>query len=105
MKFSYTCSDCGEKYAISSQLMVCPACEKRQEPDQPLRGVLDVELSGQTDTGFDVFDLLPVPQQYFPPIPVGNTPLWNPVNLKRRLGFEHLYFKDDGLNPTCSFFK
>lgn len=102
MQFSYLCSDCGQRYAIDPSLTVCPTCEERQAPDQPLLGVLDVELNGQADRDFDVFDLLPVPRQYFPPIPVGNTPLWLPVNLRRRLGFENLYIKDDGLNPTCS---
>jgi len=102
MQFSYRCSDCGQPYTIDPKLTVCPTCAKQQAPDQPLRGVLEVELAGDADKEFDVFDLLPVPRPYFPPIPVGNTPLWQPVNLRRSLGFANLYIKDDGLNPTCS---
>ena len=102
MQFNYRCSDCGQPYTIDPQLTVCPICREQQAPDQPLRGVLEVKLCGNTDKDFDVFDLLPVPRRYFPPIPVGNTPLWRPENLRRSLGFENLYIKDDGLNPTCS---
>jgi threonine synthase len=102
MQFNYRCSDCGQPYTIDPKLTVCPICREQQAPDQPLRGVLDVELSGNAAGKFDVFDLLPVPRHYFPPIPVGNTPLWRPENLRRSLGFKNLYIKDDGLNPTCS---
>ncbi|CAB1060021.1 Threonine synthase (EC [Olavius sp. associated proteobacterium Delta 1] len=102
MQFNYMCSDCGRNYTIDPKLTVCPVCGEQQAPDQPLRGVLDVELSGNAEKDFDVFDLLPVPRHFFPPIPVGNTPLWQPENLRRSLGFENLYIKDDGLNPTGS---
>ena len=102
MQFNYKCSDCAQPYTIDPELTVCPICREQQAPDQPLRGVLEVKLCGNTDKDFDVFDLLPVPRRYFPPIPVGNTPLWRPENLRRSLGFQNLYIKDDGLNPTCS---
>ena len=102
MKFNYKCSDCGQRYVIDPGLTVCPTCREQQVSNQPLRGVLDIELTGRADRDFDVFDLLPVPQRYFPPIPVGNTPLWRPANLRRSLGFDNLFIKDDGLNPTCS---
>ncbi len=102
MQFSYTCSDCGQGYTIQPELTVCPTCREKQMSDQPLQGVLEVELDGQTDRDFDIFDLLPVPRQFFPAIPVGGTPLWQPVNLQHDLGFRNLYIKDDGLNPTCS---
>jgi threonine synthase len=102
MKFSYTCSDCGKAYPIQPELTVCPACQEKQISDQPLQGVLEVELDGKVNPDFDIFDLLPVPQQFFPAIPVGGTPLWQPVNLQQDLGFKNLSIKDDGLNPTCS---
>lgn len=102
MKFSYTCSDCGQSYPIQPEMTVCPACQQKQMPDQPLQGVLEVELEGKADRDFDIFDLLPVPKQFFPAIPVGGTPLWQPVNLQHDLGFKNLTIKDDGLNPTCS---
>jgi threonine synthase len=102
MQFSYTCSDCNEKYSIDPQLTVCPACRNQQAADQPFRGVLEVALEGKLRPNFDIIDLLPVPRAFFPPIPVGNTPLWHPQRLCRSLGFPNLYIKDDGLNPTLS---
>ncbi len=60
-------------------------------------------LSGNLDGPLTVWDLLPVEAAYFPPIPVGNTPLWEPGNLRRSTGFKRLFIKDDGANPTASF--
>ena len=103
MEFRYRCSLCGCAYDIDPALTLCPVCSQGQAADQPLRGILDVELTGTADRDFDVFELLPVEKEYFPPIPVGNTPLWEPLNLRRELRLERLYIKDDGLNPTFSF--
>ncbi len=83
--------------------MVCPVCSSAQKEDQPLAGVLEVRLTGDADSSFDLFDLLPVEKKYFPPIPVGNTPLWEPENIRKRTGFTNLFIKDDGANPTSSF--
>ncbi len=103
MKFDYICSDCGKVYDIRPDLMVCPACAKNQIEDQPLAGVLEVLLTGEADSSFDLFDLLPVEKEFFPPSPVGNTPMWEPENIRKRTGFKKLYIKDDGANPTSSF--
>ena len=103
MEFNYRCSICGASYEITPDHTVCPVCSRSQQKDQPLTGVLEVELHGRVDTQFTVFDLLPVEARFFPPIPVGNTPLWQPENIRRSMGFAHLYIKDDGLNPTSSF--
>ena len=102
MEFIYTCSDCGREYPLAPHLTVCPTCGEGQAADQPLAGVLEVTLQGRAEMDFDTFDLLPVPRNYFPSIPVGRTPLWKPENLRRELGFDQLYIKDEGLNPTCS---
>jgi threonine synthase len=103
MKFRYRCSECGADFEISPGIMVCPHCAADQPPDRPLRGILEVVLEGEADENFRVFDLLPVPERFFPPIPVGNTPLWAPERLRKHLGFPHLSLKDDTLNPTGSF--
>ena len=102
MEFRYRCSECSRRFPIEPQLMVCPECSLAQSPGQPLRGVLEVELAGKIAADWDVVSLLPVEKQFFPPIPVGNTPLWAPQRLRRELDFPGLYIKDDGLNPTCS---
>src|SRR5512136_408510 len=102
MDFSYICSECGRGLAIEPHLMVCPDCSLAQAPDQPLRGVLEVELVGEAPAEWTIPSLLPVEQRFFPPIPVGRTPLWAPARLRRELDFPGLHIKDDGLNPTCS---
>lgn len=102
MEFNYICSECGKNFPIGPEIMVCPDCSPAQEPDQPLRGVLEVQLHGEAEPGADIPDLLPVEREFLPPIPVGNTPLWEPVRVRRKLGLDYLFIKDDGLNPTCS---
>jgi len=108
--FRYRCHLCGREYDPSPELLVCPSCHATQDPKEPLRGVLEVHwdysnLKQRLDAKggqWDVFDLLPVEREFFPPIPVGNTPLWRPLGLWKRLGVEGLYLKDDGANPTGS---
>jgi threonine synthase len=103
MIFKYECSQCDAEYEIVHDLMVCPVCSAAQEPGEPVRGILEVKLTGAVEPDFSIFDMLPVEEKYFPPIPVGNTPLWEPENIRMKTGFEHLYIKDDGVNPTFSF--
>ncbi len=102
MEFRYICSECGRHSPIEPRLMVCPHCSLMQSTDQPLRGVLEVELTGEVPADWDIALLLPVERRFFPPIPVGGTPLWEPRRLRQELDFPGLYIKDDGLNPTCS---
>lgn len=103
MNFNYRCTTCSTSYEIAAKSTVCPICSKQQQKDQPLAGILEVELQGEADANFDIFDLLPIEREYFPPIPVGNSPLWEPENLRQSTGFKNLFIKDDGANPTASF--
>lgn len=82
--------------------MVCPDCSRLQAPDQPLHGILEVEVLGGAPSDWTIGALLPVEARFFPPIPVGNTPLWAPERLRRELEYLGLHIKDDGVNPTCS---
>ena len=102
MDFRYICSECGRRFSIEAGLMVCPQCSLGQASDQPLRGVLEVELVGEAPAQWTVASLLPVESRLFPPIPVGNTPLWAPERLRQEVESPGLHIKDDGLNPTCS---
>lgn len=99
MDCRYICSECGAEYPLTPEVMLCPSCSAEQEAGLPLRGILEVSC-----TGFSPGDemLLPVKAEFFPPIPVGNTPLWEPANLRGETGFSRLYLKDDTLNPTGS---
>ncbi|RLE17198.1 MAG: threonine synthase [Acidobacteria bacterium] len=102
LRFTYKCSECGKSYAIAPGVYTCPDCAKKQEANRPLRGVLDVQLFGLAPESRDVRDFLPVPKAFFPAIPVGNTPLWEPERIRKKTGFNNLFIKDDGLNPTGS---
>jgi threonine synthase len=62
-----------------------------------------VELDGSAGTVFNSAELLPIEPEFFPPIPVGNTPLWEPSRLRQHSGLRNLFIKDDGANPTASF--
>ncbi|MBU8848066.1 MAG: pyridoxal-phosphate dependent enzyme [Desulfobacterales bacterium] len=103
MEFNYCCSICNKTFDIVPDLNLCPDCSKNQQADQPLSGVLEVKLKGSVDKNFAISDLLPVEPEFFPPSPVGNTPLWEPYNLRKKTGFRNLFIKDDGSNPTSSF--
>lgn len=101
----YICSECGARYPITPDRMRCDACAAQQEPAHPLRGLLEV-VAERDDTplppDWEPIDLLPVERRWFPPIPVGNTPLWEPERLRDEHQLSQLYLKDDGLNPTGS---
>ncbi len=102
LRFQYQCSECGKTYAIDPGMYVCPDCASKQQENRPLRGILNVNLDGPAPKSRDARDFLPVPTEFFPAIPVGNTPLWQPEVLRKQTGFQKLFIKDDGLNPTGS---
>ncbi len=83
--------------------MVCGDCSARQADDEPIRGLLEVELDREIPESWNIYDFLPVERRFFPAVPVGNTPLWEGDNIRAGTGFQRLYFKDDGCNPTGSF--
>jgi len=74
MEFCCCCSECGHHFPIQPQVMVCPDCSRAQTADQPLRGVLEVELAGTVPADWEIASLLPVEERFFPPIPVGTRP-------------------------------
>lgn len=99
MQFYYICSECGKRYDITPERMLCDDCRKYQEAQKPLRGILDVDFQGMMPSkNFSIYDFLPVEKEFFPPIPVGNTPIWK-IDL---FGFPNLFIKDDSLNPSGS---
>lgn len=108
-EFKYFCETCGSEYNIEKEFMLCPKCRDESLEGKPLRGILKVKFppslrnSKHPGEDFDVHDYLPVEKEYFPPLPVGNTPLIRAVNIQRELGFNNLLLKFDGTNPTGSF--
>jgi threonine synthase len=102
LRFHYRCSECAREYPISADRLRCDECSRLQEQQRPLRGLLEVVLTGTVPPDWVPTDLLPVERKWFPEIPVGDTPLWQPRRLQEHLGTPGLYLKDDGLNPTGS---
>jgi threonine synthase len=92
-------------------LYVCPACSERQQPGGVTRGVLEAVIENlptvwpPAEPGSAEFltAFLPVETaRHIPPLPVGNTPLIDPPELRRELGMAHLRLKDDTRNPSGS---
>ena len=129
LSFDYVCIECGRTYAVEPDRCLCDACSVHQTPDQPLRGQLEVRLAGDAPADWaalrasggrvgipvapaeswpsrapfaDSRALMPVPQGAFPPIPVGETPLWAPARIRTELDRPGLFLKDDTANPTGS---
>lgn len=107
--FKYICSGCGTQYEITKELMLCPACREENLEGKPIKGILKVQLpaalqnSKTENESFDIHDYLPIQKEYFPNLPVGNTPLIHAYNLQSELGFNNIYLKFDGTNPTGSY--
>jgi threonine synthase len=100
MKWFYRCAGCGATYAIAPGRYLCDPCASRQQKDRPLEGILEVDWEGEVDSASIP---LPVESAWFPPIPVGNTPLWAPLRLRQALDAPNLWLKDDTCNPSGSF--
>ena len=108
LSFGYRCSECGREYEITPDRMLCDDCSAKQRDGEPLRGILEVKPTGNvipgsaTTPAWTVYDLLPVERKWFPSIPVGNTPLWEPKRLREELSLPGIFLKDDTANPTGS---
>ena len=112
MRWYYRCPVCGAEYDIVPGRYLCDRCSATQKPQRPLAGILEVEWDGDDgayrgekhSARADDFRIpLPVEERWFPRIPVGSTPLWEPERLREKLGFKRLFLKDDTCNPTGSF--
>ncbi|QWC00550.1 threonine synthase [Mycoplasmatota bacterium] len=106
----FKCTQCGQTYPISKDILVCPNCK-----DQ---GILDIEYDYEKIKGIMTKDyfannnhysiwrylpLLPVEEKYTKnTLRVGWTPLYKSMHLKNIYHVKELYFKDEGLNPTQS---
>lgn len=100
MKWFYRCYQCGADYDLLPGRYLCDVCASKQQADRPLEGVLELAWEGAPDPQIIP---LPVDSQWFPPIPVGNTPLWAPKRLREQFDAPNLWIKDDTCNPSGSF--
>lgn len=101
MRWGYRCPSCGATYAIEPGRYLCDPCASRNAPGQPLHGVLECFWEGGEPEPGSV--PLPVEAAWFPPLPVGDTPLWAPARLRAELGFPRLWLKDDTCEPSGSY--
>ncbi len=100
MKWNYRCPSCGAEYAIEPGRYLCEPCASRNAPGLPLHGVLECAFEGKVEPGSVP---LPVEAEFYPALPVGNTPLWRPERLRSELGAPGLWLKDDTCEPSGSY--
>ena len=100
MKWRYRCPSCGAEYAIEPGRYLCGPCSAGNAKGQPLGGVLECSFEGSPSPGSVP---LPVEAEFFPPVPVGGTPLWKAPRLASHLGFPGLWLKDDSCEPSGSY--
>lgn len=105
------CVKCGAEYLENEVEYVCPQCG--------IEGILDVIydyeliskeltkdylLNNEDKNITRYLPILPIESaEYFEPLQVGNTPLYEVKKLRRLLKLDNLYIKDDTRNPTLSF--
>jgi threonine synthase len=106
--FSYQCGNCGKRYERDEVRYLCPLCARDYRPGIPLPGVLLAAFDyrcirrkfRKAKPDWNLF--CAVEEEFFPNIPVGNTPFFKSPRLGASLGFENVWIKNDGLNPTAS---
>jgi threonine synthase len=103
MRWSYRCPSCGAGYEIVPGRYLCDPCAARRKSDMPLEGVLECRWELDPGEAMPQGTPLPVEREWFPRVPVGDTPLWAPERLREELGFPRLFVKDDTCEPTGSY--
>jgi threonine synthase len=106
--FIYCCTTCGQSYRRDEVRYLCPSCAKDYRPGIPLLGVLTVQFDyaaikrrfRKQSPDWSLFSA--VEPKHYPPYAVGNTPFFPVAALGKALGFQNLWLKNDGLNPSAS---
>ncbi len=108
MRWLYRCPSCGAEYGIEPGRYLCDPCSVRNAPGKPLEGILECAWDGEwvapapAAKGISSIPL-PVEPEWFPDLPVGDTPLWPSRRLRAVVGFPGLWLKDDTCNPSGSY--
>ena len=109
--FRFRCTECGAFYEESKTQLTCNACAMAQQPGGVLRGVLEVVLNelpaawpaAPPASPEFLQAFLPLPSiEFLPTLSVGGTPLLPVPHLRRALGMNDLWVKDDTRNPSGS---
>ena len=92
-------------------MYVCPECSQHQLPGGITRGVLEVVIddlpgawpaAGMATAPFLAAFLPLLDRPRLPHLPIGDTPLVEAPRLRRELGMDRLWLKDDTRNPSGS---
>ena len=101
-----SCRGCGREYPVEP-LNVCEFCfgplEVSYDYDSMSRTVTRKSIQDGPLTMWRYQDFLPVEAEAAVDLGTGFTPLLRARNLGRLLGLDHLYIKNDSVNPTFSF--
>lgn len=116
--YYYRCITCGREYEGSGIRYLCSHCSKSNTATTPPKGVLkvlyaydEIKKNHASKALYEslkkahYIDILPVKSAAsFSPLRVGNTPMYHFPSDKWHEGHapHHVFFKDDGLNPTFS---
>ena len=105
---NWRCTDCGREFALDEVRYLCPDCAKDYAPGMPLPGVLEAVFDYPALRA--AWEIKPDPKlfsvldsQFYPPLPVGDTPLFRVDRFTSTLKLQNLFIKNDSLNPSGSF--
>jgi len=102
------CAMCGQELEANRLWNLCPECDKpllaRYDLEEASRVVSREVIARREPTLWRYRELLPVHDpRYVACLGEGFTPLVHATRLGEAVGFENLFVKDEGLNPTGSF--
>jgi threonine synthase len=106
--FYYQCIQCNKIYQHDEVRYLCPLCSKNFVAGEPLPGVLQTIFDydyikkhfTKNQPDWNLFSA--VKPEFFPEFQVGKTPLVKASRLGKTLGYNNLWVKNDGLNPSGS---
>jgi threonine synthase len=102
------CSMCGKRLEADQLWNLCPDCHKpllaRYDLEKAKWAISPKEIAKREPNLWRYCELLPVrDNRYLLCLGEGFTPLIRANRLSEEMGFERLFIKDEGLNPTGSF--
>jgi len=106
-KYELRCGECGKSYG-NQPLSACADCLAPLEVQYDLESVRGRFTRESVAAGplniWRYKELLPIPEEFLPDLPVGFTPLVKADRLGKRIGADNLYVKNDSVCfPTLSF--